>query len=242
MPATRFSTQDQWHTAEITLSHTDKTIQSGLCKAASRKTAEQLAALAILRQLAPANESSEAIEVDEKSAERLRADNAKGKLLELCAKNKFPAPEFTQKPTINGFAVSASVTINSAEHSSHSFRAATVKTAQQAAAEDLLNILGNHLPESPVQEKIKPLTNSVSQDRRPDLNNLRQQGVINDFGYDVVAKEGPDHEPTFTMMGWAKLPNDTMLQTGKIVAEAKKEGALQCANVLWELLKENNFQ
>jgi dsRNA-specific ribonuclease len=234
MPATVFSTQDQWHVAEIALPAEGETIQSGPCKAASRKTAEQLAALAIIRQLAVSNETKSTIEVDEQSAERLRQENAKGKLLELCTRYKIEEPRFVQQPTMNGFAVSVSVTINKREPSSRSFRASTLKTAQQAAAADLLNAIGGLHPDQPGTSQ--PATNKTH-DHRSDLNNLRQQGVLSDFGYEVTAKQGPDHKPSFIMRGWAKIKEGKMLQTEPIVVEAKKEGALQCANALWEMLR-----
>ena len=34
------------------------------------------------------------------------------------------------------------------------------------------------------------------------LNELRQVGVIDDFGYELLERSGPSHQPIFVMGAW----------------------------------------
>jgi dsRNA-specific ribonuclease len=137
----------------------------------------------------------------------------------------------------------AAVTINTDEKKSRWYRAATAVLAQQAAADELLRIIETGMPE-PSSSHDPMSTGSGAGDpggtvidRRGELNMLRQQGILRDFGWEVVKKEGPDHRPVFTMAGWALTKEGERFETPPVAAESKKEGALRCGNEIWENLK-----
>jgi hypothetical protein len=68
------------------------------------------------------------------------------------------------------------------------------------------------------------------------LNEMRQVGVIEAFGYELIESRGPSHQPTFVMAAWAQMPGGNRVQTDNVAAAARKSAERQAAQLLVEIL------
>ena len=78
----------------MSLCYDGRTLDSGPFRAASKKTAEQMAAQALLDMVSQGDDGHEAVRVTDDDATRLQAANPKGRLLEWCAKAQDAAASF----------------------------------------------------------------------------------------------------------------------------------------------------
>ena len=88
------------------------------------------------------------------------------------------------------------------------YLAATLKAAEQAAAEDMLKIVGSEpagdQDDLPSKEPEQPRCESSA---AMVLNELKQVGILQCFGYEVASQDGPSHQPVFSIVGWATTPD-----------------------------------
>jgi predicted metal-dependent RNase/dsRNA-specific ribonuclease len=253
-PVFAFGEKDAFHTAYAGLDLNDARIESGVHTAATKKTAEQLAAQALLRIIEKKNnQSTAATWIDEETARALKAENPKGRLMEWCTEHNAESPRFDIRAVVEGFHAEASVAL--AGHTSARsglFGAATKKIAEQAAAKQLII----RLQENP-ETDIGPTTAAAS--RPPEvpagtspsfepgrdpmmlLNEMRQLGLLNDFGYEVQTGDGPSHQPEFHIVGWAVLENGDEVDAEEVIAASKKAGRRQAAEALVEALRERGL-
>ena len=246
--------------AEGTLCVHGDTLESGPARAASKRTAEQLAARSILRRISNRTAASGAVTwVDDASAAALKNRNPKGRLIEWCNAAQTAAPVFDITAVVDGFHAEAAVTLPSGELlRSRRMGARVKKNAEQAAADALLSVL-IALPET------KPASTQASGSRRPAteapasnsesasaapgeahgkrdammlLNEMRQLSLLRDFDYTVQSTTGPSHQPYFEIVGRAVLEDGDTVETEPVVAAAKKAGRRLAAEKLVEKLRE----
>ena len=138
-PQTETDLQGPFYRASMSLCYQDETVASGPWQAASKKVAEQLAAQALLELVSNRVSAADAIPVNDEDLSRLQSANPKGRLLEWCAKKKWPAPQFEQHANPQGYQVRAVLDRDDEERTCSAwYLAATLKAAEQAAAEDVL--------------------------------------------------------------------------------------------------------
>ena len=212
-PQTETEPQGPFYRANMSLGYQGETLMSGPRQAASKKTAEQLAAQALLELLSKRSSLPDMASVSEEDLSRLQLANPKGQLLEWCTKKRWASPQFEQQGNPRGYQVRAVLHGDNDERfCSGWYVAASLKAAEQAAAADVLNVLRRRPdeghdnlstagPERPVCEFNAPMA----------LNELKQNGILESFGYDAVQEGGPSHQPVFSIVawtdhaGWAKL-------------------------------------
>jgi dsRNA-specific ribonuclease len=229
------------HVVRMSLTVEGKTIHSGDQRAVSRKTAEQRAARVLLSRMEETEAEESVRWVEDETAARLKLDNPKGKLLEWCMARKLGAAEFEQRAVPGGFRVRAVLGIRNNPFVTAWYEASARKVAEQSAASELLE----RLKESP-----EPRTSGVGDEKREtdswgpeagegggldprmELNELRQTGVIQDFGYEETERSGPSHQPVFTMTAWAILEDDEKITGGPVRADSKKAAQLAAAGAL----------
>ncbi len=93
-PATEVETQGAFYEARMSLDYAGRRLDSGPHRAASKKTAEQMAAATLLAAIAEDKDTGETRRVADVEAARLQAANPKGRLLEWCTQLKNPLPNF----------------------------------------------------------------------------------------------------------------------------------------------------
>lgn len=250
------------HRVELTVYVDGRQLASGPHEASSRKTAEQLAARALLEAVhdrpSPDGEpAGDVTDVDEARAERLKHENPKGRLLERLAAQRLPPPDFELLPSSPGCVVRARLDALGLE--TGAFRAARRKVAEQAAAADLLSRLeggGGAAPagEPPAQgtegamdptEGLalppQPAEATAGRDPRSLLNELRQVGVIDDYGLELVESRGPSHRPAFVVVGRATLPGGDVVSTAELEGPSKKAAQRTAAGALIEELDARRY-
>jgi dsRNA-specific ribonuclease len=239
-----------FHTAILSLSWIGRPLTSGLQKAASKKTAEQLAARVLLRMIDNCDPAVLVVQVSDDEAKQLKIQNPKGRLLEWCAAHRAPLPSFAERAVIGGFHIQAAVALGTKNISTGWFGASTKKIAEQAAARALLAQLeaGADAPEPIPPQEDSPDADlekaPAAQDchSSPDpmmlLNEMRQIGVIRDFGYELQSSEGPSHQPLFTIAGWVDLENGERIEAEPTVSASKREGRRKAAEALIACLRQ----
>ncbi len=252
-PETEFRTQGAFFEARMSLVSAGRTLDSGPFEAASKKTAEQMAAEALLALVSQVSDSEEIVRVPDDEAVRLHGANPKGRLLEWCAKSKVPAPDFQQGPSADGYRIRAILRLaEDREMVTAWYVAPKLKTAEHAAAGAALQQLPNQSAALPTQiapsvqsRPAVPLDQAVPAaafeapiGRNPvsTLNELRQAGLLDSAGYELLEQAGPSHQPTFTMVAWAKLPDGRNLQSEPATAPSKKAAQAASANCLLKQL------
>lgn len=239
-PETTFSVAGAFHGARMSLRLPHRTIDSGEQRAASKKVAEQLAAEAILHDLTREQDHAAAcIEVDEPLRETLRQSNPKGALLEWCAQHRVGTPHFEEHPDVTGFRVQASVQTGNRTWLSRWYRASTLRFGQHAAAADLLHqIRESETHAQPLSAATVPVVeaSAVGKDPRVTLNEMKQQGVISNFGYETGDTQGPSHQPVFTMRCWAITTQGRRIDGPAVQAASKKQAQHQAAASLLNTL------
>lgn len=224
------------HRALTTIELGQELWTSGPQEAESEKIAEQLAAHELLKQLR-AKEPEGAVGVPESDALGFSSRNPKGRLLELCQQRKVAAPRFEIEPAVEGF-VGRVVVEGRPPWCSKVFRARTRKLVEHAACADLLDASDlSSLTQSGTSSAASPTSGaSPGNDPRTRLNDMRQAGAIDEFGYAIEGSEGPAHQPVFVIRAWASIGGQR--RNGEPVrARSKKDGRLQAAARLLDALK-----
>ncbi len=243
-PVTEIQPQGAFYEAKMALCYEGRTLDSGPHRAASKKTAEQMAAQALLDRVSQGDDEHEVVRVASADANRLQATNPKGNLLEWCARYKTTAPRFERDASPEGYRIRAVVSINDQEEITTAwYEAAKLKTAEQAAAEAILP----RLPAEPALETgpsavaiAEPVdfTPESASGRNPvaALNELTQAGLLQANGYELLDPSGPSHQPTFTAVAWATIPDGRTIRSEPISGSSKKAGRHAAAGRLLDLL------
>jgi len=218
---------------EVSLDLDGRSFASGLHEAGSSRLAEQLAARALLAALEEACETAEAELIDDEVADRLKAENPKGRLLERCAVAGLPFPEFGVRPLPNGdFLGTARLTIGGEEVlESAPFRASAAKTVEQAAARDLLERLPDRLHADEDGPSDAAATGAGA-DARLLLNRYKQTGQLVDYGYETLETRGPSHRPEFVVRAWIDTLEGERIFSDPAGAPAKKEAQRRAAEAM----------
>jgi dsRNA-specific ribonuclease len=197
----------------------------------------------LLALLAARSAAADAVPVGEEDLPRLQAANPKGQLLEWCAQNKQPEPQFEQAGDPEGYRVRAVLSPDGAEPIRSGWHlAATLKAAEQAAAEAVLACLPS-VPAS-VPQEIAPATPASEAGGRNAamlLNELKQSGILRTTGYDVVQQDGPSHQPVFAVVAWATTEDGRAWRTAPVSAQSKKSGQRSAAERLLDELVEHGI-
>lgn len=248
-PEAHFEVDGAFHVCRLSMSLGDRVFECEPQRAATMKTAEQLAARALLAILQDALCNEEAIAVGDEEATQLREANPKGALLEFCARRHLVVPDVEQRAIPGGHIARYRLQVatgGSPGIDTPWFRAATAMTAQQACASSLLEqlraqeVAGVDLAARFADSKLatavaadssdqEPAAAPATVDRRPLLNQLRQVGLLRDFGYDQLACEGPPHAPVFVVEAWAVTEDGERVTVPPAKASSKKEAQLQAA-------------
>ncbi|MEW6741825.1 MAG: putative dsRNA-binding protein [Planctomycetota bacterium] len=227
---------------EMTLDVAGERIASGRHEAGSRKLAEQLAARALLDEIGRRSQVEDFIQVCEEEEARLKALNPKGRLLEFCMQRRLPPPGSEVRAVPSAWVAQASGRGPSGEMIvSRLYRAGSSKGAEQAAAADLLENLIAEESRAEGRRADVSKTGQPVREARAELNHLRQRGCIADFGYEIVARDGPSHSPIFVMRAWALLPDGTRLDSAPVDAPTRKEAERDAASRLLDLVKAGSF-
>ena len=194
------------HVVRMYLTVEGRTIHSGDQRAVSRKTAEQRAAQVLLGRMEETEAEETVRRVDDETAASLKLENPKGSLLEWCMARKLGAAEFEQRAVPGGFRVQAVLGIGDNKIVTAWYEASARKVAEQSAAFELME----RLKESPETRTNgvgdeKRETDSLDSDAvqggglnpRMELNELRQTGVIRDFGYEEVERSRTESPACF---------------------------------------------
>ena len=227
----------------MSVRHQHETFESGPCQAASKKTAEHLAAQVLLERIAVRDAAVESVRVSDEDASGWQINNPKGKLLEWCAKRKSSVPEFQQQVSPTGYRVCVRLALARGDDlATVWYDAAKLKWAEQAAAADMLaqlpadpdpagplDAIGEPSPAAPIPTANGPNAAAV-------LNELRQAGVLRDVGYHVLDQTGPSHQPVFATVAWATATDGQSFRTDPTASPSKKIGQRQAADRLLDLL------
>ena len=240
-PTTDFSVEGAFHVAVMSWQYDGEELRSEPHRSSSRKLSEQLAARELLAIVERRSGSSDTVEFDEVEGAALQTANPKGKLLEHCARQKLGTPEFVQEPSPRGYAVRAVLLDGSR---SRAFVSRKLKLAEHAAARELLDIL---LEGAPVQhtngsDVLAASPAPRNENARMRLNELRQVGIIDDFGYELLERSGPSHQPIFVMGAWATVSGDEgRLRGADVRAGSKKDAERVAAEALMDRLREEGL-
>jgi Cft2 family RNA processing exonuclease/dsRNA-specific ribonuclease len=228
LPApTRTETSDGGAVVVELLLVTDRgPLASGPHTATSKRLAEQLAAhrlLELLEQLGQSGASDgngEVVVVSEERAEALRQENPKGRLLELSMHRGGHGPAFDIRGALVGFVGRGVLTTQQGALVSKTYSASRAKIVEQAASAELLQVVLQQQPaQAPVVQPGPP-----SRDPRMTLNEMRQLKLVRGFGYELVERRGPPHQPVFVIRGWIERPDGERVFTERAEARTRKEG------------------
>jgi dsRNA-specific ribonuclease len=242
-PQTELESQGPFFLANMSLSYGGESLLSGPQKAASKKTAEQLAAQALLEVISERTSAADVVRVSEDDLSRMQSANPKGRLLEWCAQKKWPAPRFEQQADTAGYRVRAILSPHDEESIASPWHsAATLKAAEQGASAAVLEVL-NRRPtiEQPSVLPEQPQEQPSERNAAMLLNELKQAGVLQDTGYDVVQQEGPSHQPVFSVVARATTEDGRTFTTEPVRASSKKSGQRAAAEKLLDLLVEHGI-
>ena len=232
-PTTEASVEGAFHVSVMTLEHASKVLRTSPHRASSRKLSEQLAARELLGLLDEVLEIKDACVVDDDLAVALQEVNPKGKLLERCARERRGTPHFEQRPSRSGYAVQAVVDVLR----SHVHVSRQLKLAEQAAAAELLVLLSGD-QETVVPALAEAPVRPARGDARMRLNELRQVGVLEGFGYELIERRGPSHQPVFVVVAWAEAGSFGRIESARTEARSKKDAERAAAEGLMDRLEQ----
>jgi Cft2 family RNA processing exonuclease len=218
---------------ELRLIHDGSTRTSGPWRALSEKAAEHLAARALLTTLT-GRVDGEATTIGEDDEARLKLENPKGRVLETCTQNRWPAPKVDLVPVAGGYKARVSLSLSDGVAlESPWFFSPRSRVAEQGAYGWLAAKTEGKIP--------GPAAASPPTDDAPDprlfLNEQRQLGLLNDFGYDDLGRAGPPHAPEFLVRAWAKGPGGSQVTGDPEKAGNKKEAQrLAAASLVGQLV------
>lgn len=162
--------------------------------------------------------------VTEEAARTLRDENPKGRLVELCAARRWPPPTFEARPTRGGFVARAHVEVPGAgARASGLYAAKQVKQAEQAAASELLEALQSGATTEERVSEPAPRSAPGTRDPRAVLNEMRQNGLIEGYGYELVERRGPAHAQEFVVRGWVEARSGERFWTESVAGQNKKD-------------------
>lgn len=197
-------------------------------------------------------------------AERIKRENPKGILNEMCLKHRLAHPQkfLAQKEDGRYYCkLTLAFGTESLETSQHAAKSKIL--AEQLAARELAEMLAPRLtcPETPPvpqsegeaiaphreSEDIAPNPARESEGRvappakftvdpaaRPTINRYLQTGLLRDFQCHILGTEGPPHAPIFTMRAEAVLSDGRSITGEAVTADTKKSAQLLAATALLE--------
>jgi Cft2 family RNA processing exonuclease/dsRNA-specific ribonuclease len=229
------------HEVEIRVETPEGSLTSGAFRASSRLVAEQMAARRLL-ELWHGGEAEAPRPVTQEG--ELKQQNPKGRLLELATKLKVGPPVFTVDPTVAGFVGKASLPLGDEPplvSGPHVARQA--KAAEQAAAAEVLSALQAWMEKDRPEGEPAAAKAATPQgkDPRMQLNEMRQLGIIEGYGFELVEQRGPPHLPIFVVRGRLETAEGETLYTDPIEARSKKEGEACAAEPLLALAIEHSL-
>jgi dsRNA-specific ribonuclease len=227
----------------MSLRYHGENLSSGPQKAASKKAAEQLAAQALLGLVSSRAPATSTARVSQDDVSRLQCANPKGRLLEWCAQKKRAAPRFERQADPAGYRVRAALSLDNEETIVSAWHnASTLKAAEQAAAEAVLTILQGRQTVGQEHGSCTPHESQASQrNAAARLNELKQAGVLQSVGYEIVQNDGPSHNPVFSMVASATAEGGRTWTTAPVRASSKKSGQRLAAESLLDLLVEQGI-
>lgn len=239
------------HTVELRLSAPEGSLASGMFRASSKLVAEQMAARALLALCQGGEASAEAKPVSEAREATLKQENPKGRLIELSARLKVGPAAFTVEPSVAGFVGRASLPLpNEAALVSGAYVARQAKTAEQAAAAEVLEALqrwadGDGAKGADERDPGATAAGSAprrmqGKDPRVQLNEMRQLGMIRGYAFELVERRGPPHLPVFVVRGLLETADGKTLSTEAVTAKSKKEGEIEASAPLLALAIESS--
>ncbi len=245
-PAMDMRQHGAFYEACMSLTFRDELLESIPCQAASKKTAEQLAAQALLAAIASRTEDQDTSILTQDDAARLQSANPKGKLLEWCTQHQVPPPQFEHEASPSGYRVRGTLSEPGQDtFVTQWFEASKLKLSEQAAAESLWQRVGQQpvASASPAPDESLPLPQPGEiqhSGRNPAmaLNELRQAGILRSTGFDLVDQTGPSHQPEFWIVAWAETPSGQRFSTDRVKAPSKKAAQHLAADQLLDLLVE----
>ena len=231
---------------EYQLNRNGEIISSDPQFAYSETMVKQLAAQSLLNKITKIVMPENCMTLSTDEEQELKLENPKGQLLEFCSANQLRKPKFKTEAVPNGFTGSAFLTLyDQSCIESGIYFAPNQKSVDHAACKELLAKIKHYLqnpeaavitctdyPSVPVSHKKQVV------DRRNDLNQMKQMGVLLDFGYELLERKGTPHEPVFTMQGWFEVPDSPKRVTGQVTAGSKKECQKLCADLIFEMFCE----
>ncbi|MGO8748618.1 MAG: putative dsRNA-binding protein [Thermoguttaceae bacterium] len=242
-PQTETESQGPFFRATMSLRCQGETVVSGPQQAASKKAAEQLAAQVLLELVSRRVSRADLVSVGEEDLSRLQSANPKGQLLEQCAKKRWPAPQFEQHANPQGYQVRTVLHRDNEERACSAwYLAATLKAAEQAAAEDMLKILRSGSVGGPDDVPSgEPERQGCELNAAMVLNELKQVGVLQSLGYEVASQDGPSHQPVFSIVAWTTTPDGRTWRSAAVSASSKKSGQRSAAESLLDVLVEHGI-
>ena len=190
-----------------------ETVTSGPQQAASKKAAGQLAAQVLLDSVSRHVSGADVVPVGEEDLSRLQSANPKGQLLERCEKKRWAAPQFEQHANPQGYQVRAVLDRDDEQRACSAwYLAATLKAAEQAAAEEMLKILrsepasdqrGSSLRETLAADK---LAADKRVERRDGAERVKQVGILHFFRLRGGKPGRPKPPARVSIVGWATTP------------------------------------
>lgn len=233
------------HAVELRIDAPSGTLTSGAHRASSKLLAEQMAAQRLLELFReePAAVETRSVTPDEEA--QLKQQNPKGRLIELTTRAKVGPAVFTAEPTVAGFVGRVSLPLPDGRSlASVAHVARQAKMAEQAAAAEVLEALEAWMrgeqPASaaPVEESTP--RRPGGKDPRMQLNEMRQLGMIQGYGFELVERKGPPHAPVFVVRGVLSTTDGATRFTEVVEARSKKEGDIAAAVPLLALAIESS--
>jgi len=245
-PVTQWGIDGGFHSAKMELTVNDTRYES-VQKAAERSVAEQLAAREILA-LCISRDSQEIGEtkfISEEQANAFKAANPKGALLEYCMKQHISPPQFEFRVIGAEWCCRAILQIDSVQKISNWYRSKVKTTAQHGAASEILAACNDKkectdIPvnnSSHVKEEAQDYYSAETRtDPRQTLNILKKRKYILDFGFSTPENTGPVHAPVFWTKAWAKLPDESIIESSSKSGRTKKEAERNAAGDMVDLI------
>jgi Cft2 family RNA processing exonuclease/dsRNA-specific ribonuclease len=248
-PVARMEKQGAFYCAAISLHYQGRCIESGPFQAASKKTAEQMAARALLELIAGDEPATDTRRVTDDDAIRLQQANPKGRLLEWCAKCRVAPPAFERDSAADGYRIRAVITLaGQTTLAAGWFVSPKLKIAEQAAAESLLGQLPDapHSGSLPATPAAAPSIAGVPsppvvQNPLVALNELVQAGLLKSSGNELLGQSGPSHQPRFSVVAWAVFSDGTTIRGEPVEGPSKKSAQTAAAGSLLEVLVERGI-
>lgn len=261
-PPVRESIEGDRYALQLSVTLAGKEVKSDVVRASSRKLVEQLAAADLLGKIETDLGDVSLREVTEQDAARLKAANAKGKMLELCAKLKIVQPGIEVRTHPKGHLRRAGVKLpGRSKVFSRWCLAPVARDAEQAASEEILAVIeawrAGRLPEEGADATAllaslapAPPEGAPAAPAKPlfmqkgyvhpksALNTLQQTKKIGACAFDVVSQKGSAHSPIFEVRGWAEVSGQKMFgptQTGP----SKKDAEAAAAASLLAMLEQH---